>query len=341
MKKGEAVRFLRNRPLVVTIIVLVVLSVLVASTGAGAALAEGAGVLGGILVPAQHALYQAGEAITGLAAPAADQSAAPAASYAEADAASGILAYNELAAENERLRAMLDYKESNVTQELKVAQITGKEPGNWFEVFTIDLGANDGIAEGMPVVTPNGLVGKVAEVSLDSAKVITIIDARSSVSAIMERTRDTGVVKGTIGSDDLTAVLTMNYLPLDTDVIDGDVVLTSGYDEVYPKGLVVGTVTNTVDQSGGKRVTVEPGVDFRRLEEVMVLVRTEHESENSVSYEVAGTSPAYGASAQTTPSGVQQDASEAPAATPNGNGTAGNNYVIPPSGVSTEQAGGN
>ena len=317
-------RFLRNRPLVVTIVALAVLAVLAASSAAGEALAEGAGTLGGVLVPAQHALYQAGEVLTGIGG--SDSSGGTGVSSdTAADAQSGVLAYNELAAENERLRAMLEYKQSNVTQELKVAQITGKEPGNWFEVFTIDLGASDGIAEGMPVVTPNGLVGKVAEVSLNSAKVVTIIDARSSVSAIMERTRDTGVVKGTIGSDDLTATLTMNYLPLDTDVIDGDVVLTSGYDEVYPKGLVVGTVVNTVDQSGGKRVTVDPGVDFRRLEEVMVLVRTEQGTTNELSYEVTGGDSLYGAQVpeEPTPTAESIKATAVPE----------NNYVIPPAGA--------
>ena len=256
-------RFFRNKALIATVVIAVMSMVLISVSSAGSVLTRTVGALGSAFVPVQRAMYQAAETMAG------DASAQP--SPAAGSAGSAALDYEELVAENARLRELLEFKESTVTQELKAAQIIGKEPGNWFEVFTIDLGANDGIAAGMPVVTPQGLVGRVEEVGLSWAKVMSIIDVRSSVSAIMERTRDTGVVKGTIGSDDLTATLTMNYLPLDTDIIEGDSVLTSGYDEVYPKGLIIGRVTSSTDQSGGKLVVVEPGVDFRRLEEVLVV----------------------------------------------------------------------
>lgn len=264
-------RFLRNRALIVTIAAVVLSMVLINWTGAGSALARSLGSAGSVVVPLQQALYQASETVLGAeSGPAADTGGSVA------------MDYEELAAENERLRELLAYKQTNVNKELKVAQIIGKEPGNWFEVFTINVGAGDGVAVGMPVVTPDGLVGRVEEVGLGWAKVMSIIDVRSSVSAIMERTRDTGVVKGTIGSDDLSATLTMNYLPLDTDIIEGDTVLTSGYDEVYPKGLIIGSVTSSQDQSGGKLVSVDPSVDFRRLEEVMVLISTREEPEAEV-----------------------------------------------------------
>lgn len=265
-------RFLRNRALIATVVIVVLSMVLISMSSTGALLTQTVGAIGGAVVPLQRVLYQASETITdgGMQEP------------VSGSAESAAMDYEELAAENARLRELLEFKESTVTQELKAAQIIGKEPGNWFEVFTIDLGANDGIQAGMPVVTPRGLVGRVEEVGLSWAKVMSIIDVRSSVSAIMERTRDTGVVKGTIGSDDLTATLTMNYLPLDTDIIEGDSVLTSGYDEVYPKGLVIGNVTSSTDQSGGKLVVVEPSVDFRRLEEVLVVVSTREETKEDV-----------------------------------------------------------
>ena len=269
--KGVFVRFLRNRALIATVAIVILSVVLISWSGAGTVLARSLGSAGSVIVPLQRALYQTSELALG---------AEPSAS---ADAGGSVaMDYEELAAENERLRELLEYKQTNVHKELKVAQIIGKEPGNWFEVFTIDVGAGDGVAVGMPVVTPDGLVGRVEEVGLSWAKVMSIIDVRSSVSAIMERTRDTGVVKGTIGADDLTATLTMNYLPLDTDIIEGDTVLTSGYDEVYPKGLIIGSVTSSQDQSGGKLVSVEPSVDFRRLEEVMVLISTQEEPEAEV-----------------------------------------------------------
>lgn len=263
-------RLLRNKALIATVAVVVLSMVLISVSSAGSVLTRTVGAVGSAFVPLQRTLYQASEAATG----GSTTSAASGGGSAE----SAALDYEELVAENARLRELLEFKESAVTQELKAAQIIGKEPGNWFEVFTIDLGANDGIAAGMPVVTPQGLVGRVEEVGLSWAKVMSIIDVRSSVSAIMERTRDTGVVKGTIGNDDLTATLTMNYLPLDTDIIEGDSVLTSGYDEVYPKGLVIGKVTSSTDQTGGKQVVVDPSVDFRRLEEVLVVVSTREDT---------------------------------------------------------------
>ncbi|MBD5558940.1 MAG: rod shape-determining protein MreC [Clostridia bacterium] len=264
-------RFLKNKTLIATAVIIVLSMALISASNAGSLLAGTVGAAGGLVVPLQRALYQVSETAVGGV-----SSASPAGS-----AESGAMDYEELVAENARLRELLEFKESTVTQELKAAQIIGKEPGNWFEVFTIDLGANDGIEAGMPVVTPQGLVGRVEEVGLSWAKVMSIIDVRSSVSAIMERTRDTGVVKGTIGSDDLTATLSMNYLPLDTDIIEGDTVLTSGYDEVYPKGLIVGRVTSSTDQSGGKLVIVEPSVDFRRLEEVLVVISSQEETETA------------------------------------------------------------
>lgn len=272
LKKGVCVRFLRNKALIATAVIVVLSMMLISMSSAGPLLTQTVGAIGGAVVPLQRVLYQASETVTG-------GGQAPAAG---GSAESAAMDYEELVAENARLRELLEFKESSVTQELKAAQIIGKEPGNWFEIFTIDLGASDGIKAGMPVVTPQGLVGRVEEVGLSWAKVMSIIDVRSSVSAIMERTRDTGVVKGTIGSDDLSATLTMNYLPLDTDIIEGDSVLTSGYDEVYPKGLVIGNVTSSTDQSGGKLVIVEPSVDFRRLEEVMVVVSIREETDEEI-----------------------------------------------------------
>lgn len=267
-------RFLKNKALIATVIIVILSMALINMSSAGSLLAKSVGAAGGVVVPLQRALYQVSEAAVG----GDTQGRGAAAGSAE----SAAMDYEELAAENARLRELLEFKEISVNQELKAAQIIGKEPGNWFEVFTIDIGANDGIAVGMPVITPKGLVGRVEEVGLSWAKVMSIIDVRSSVSAIMERTRDTGVVKGAIGSDDLTATLTMNYLPLDTDIIEGDSVLTSGYDEVYPKGLVIGSVTRSTDQSGGKLVIVQPSVDFRRLEEVLVIVSTQEEDASVV-----------------------------------------------------------
>ncbi len=274
---------LRNKSFVVTIVAVVILVFLVVASRDGNILSQYVSVAGEPFVPLQQAITE----VSSLADSPTQKTTEDLvtenlelqdelAEYKEAQQN-----YEDVLAENERLSELLEYKQNNETQELKVAQIIGKDPGNWFDVFTIDLGINDGIEEDMAVITADGLVGRVEEVGLNWAKVMGVIDGRSNVSAIVERTRDIGVVKGEIGGDDLTAALFMNYLPLDTDVVEGDVILTSGYDEIYPKGLTIGTVISTATDAGGKNIVIEPSVDFRRLEEVMVVVGTSEVAEVS------------------------------------------------------------
>lgn len=268
--------FFRNKPLIITIVIVIILVLLIATTSGSNSFSQNTTIAGSPFVGLQRFFYQISDTITGaFSGTTVDLSGENKELQAQLSEYKGSqMDYEEVLAENERLKKMLDYKQNNETQELKVAAITGKEPSNWFDVFTIDLGSKDGIEENMPVITPDGLVGRIEEVGLNWSKVMGIIDGRSSVAVIMERTRDIGVVKGAIGVDELSATLSMNYLPLDTDIVEGDVVLTSGYDQLYPKGLVIGTVLSTTSETGAKSVTIKPNVDFRRLEEVMVVVRT-------------------------------------------------------------------
>lgn len=101
---------------------------------------------------------------------------------------------------------------------------------------------------------------------------MTLIDLESGVPALVERTRQNGVVKLKGGTEDSGDALEMYYLPIDADVVPGDKILTSGIGGVYPKGLVIGTVTEVSAESGTeKRVTVKSAVDFEHMEEVMVI----------------------------------------------------------------------
>ncbi len=267
----------KNKPIVITIIVVIILVFLMAATAGSNSVASATTVAGSAFVPMQKFFYQLSDNIVGFFAGAnADYEKENATLTAEVDEyKTKLMDYDELAAENERLKAALDYKQNNTNQELKVASIIGKQPGNWFDVFTIDLGSLDGVKENMPVITPDGLVGRVEEVGLNWSKVMGIIDGRSRISAIMERTRDVGIAGGSIGIDDLSATLTMDYLPLNSDIVEGDIVVTSGLDKIFPKGLVIGEVTGTSTREGGTQVTIKPNVDFRRLEEVMVVISSE------------------------------------------------------------------
>jgi rod shape-determining protein MreC len=155
-----------------------------------------------------------------------------------------------------------------------VAGIVAKNPGIWFESFTINVGSADGIAVDMPVVTPDGVVGRIEEVGLNWAKVMTIIDGRSGISTIVERTRDVGSLRGRMENDPADPLLDMDFLPIDTDIQVGDNILTSGIGGIYPKGLMIGSVVEAGEESNQKKVVVKSAADFRSLEEVMVMVDT-------------------------------------------------------------------
>ena len=155
----------------------------------------------------------------------------------------------EEARENDRLKALLDaqsrYEELNPIY----ARVIAKEAGRWFDLFSINRGTLSGVSKGMAVISADGLVGRVYEAGLNYAKVICIINGDSAVSCLIERTRDNGVMRGqlTAASDDDTC--RMYYVPSVNDIMPGDSVVTSGLDGVYPKGLVVGTVSEVSRQS--------------------------------------------------------------------------------------------
>jgi len=178
----------------------------------------------------------------------------------------------DLKIKNEELRRALDIKDQYSTMDMVGANIIAKDMGNWFDIFTIDRGTKDGIEIDYPVVTSNGLVGRVMQTDLFTSKVISIIDEDSSISARLSKTSDLVVVKGDRKLKD-QGLCIMNYIPADADVSAGDRVETSGVGGIYPKGILIGTVkevrqrTNELD----RYAIIEPVVDFKRLEEVFIL----------------------------------------------------------------------
>jgi rod shape-determining protein MreC len=148
------------------------------------------------------------------------------------------------------------------------AEIIGAAASPDFRTLTIDKGTRDGLRPDMAVIAPEGVVGRLVVPSARSAKVQLLIDRNAAAGVLVERTRAQGVVVGT-GDDRLQ----MQYVSEASDVAVGDVVVTSGIDTIYPKGLVVGRV-ELVEKNGPafKRIVVKPAVDFSRLEEVLVVV---------------------------------------------------------------------
>jgi len=138
-----------------------------------------------------------------------------------------------------------------------------------FRTLTIDKGTNDGLRPDMAVISPAGVVGRIIVPSARAAKVQLLIDRNAAAGALIERSRAQGVVVG--GGDD--GRLLMEYVSEVSDIVVGDVVVTSGIDGIFPKGLVIGRV-DVVEKSGGAytRIVLKPAADASSLEEVLVIV---------------------------------------------------------------------
>lgn len=189
---------------------------------------------------------------------------------------------NNLRQENQRLKELLDYADTVEEYERVTAPVIGRSQGIWFNQFTVGAGRNQGVEEDMAVINGAGLVGRVTSVSANTCKVTAIIDSTSDVSVIVERTRDYGFVRGLLeagGGDD---TMELYFLPMGNDLVPGDVLVTSGADGVFPRGLSVGSVLEvprSSEDAEDRDALVSPTVDFLRLEEVVILTHGPEEEE--------------------------------------------------------------
>ena len=159
-----------------------------------------------------------------------------------------------------------------------VARVIATEGVPWFRNLTLDKGQLDGVALNAPVISAHGVVGRVVAVGPQAARVQLLLDKASGVGVRIERSRITGVVSGRAGfADRAGGDLDFLYVPVLADVVVGDVVVTSGLDRIFPRGLTVGRVRAVTTGTGlFKEILVAPSALFQRLEEVMV-VRTQPE----------------------------------------------------------------
>ncbi len=184
------------------------------------------------------------------------------------------LDYNEIQKENERLRGLLNYSGSIGISDYVTAKVIGRSNGVWFDMITINAGRKQGVETGMPVMCGDGLVGKVTDVGSNWSKVTSIIDSSVNVAVTVERTRDNCMVRGVFSPNSAKSELELYYLPTDlTDLVPGDIIMTSGIGGIYPKGIRVGTVDEVMldTDNSGVNAVVNPSVDFLHLEEVMVI----------------------------------------------------------------------
>ncbi|MEW6501724.1 MAG: rod shape-determining protein MreC [Thermodesulfobacteriota bacterium] len=176
--------------------------------------------------------------------------------------------YREAVATNVRLTKLLELKETLPSPTL-TAQIIGKDPSQWFKTLIIDRGSSDGVENGMPAVTVEGIVGQVVNTSPHYAKILLANDPNSAIDAIIQRTRIQGIIKGNGSGFDLYYVLK------NADVSQGDELVTSGLGTVFPKGLLIGTVSSVTRSRRGmfQNITVAPAVDFSQLEQVIIIMK--------------------------------------------------------------------
>ena len=174
----------------------------------------------------------------------------------------------EIKLSNLRLRSLLSFKKM-MTDPVLSAEVIGKDPSPWFKTVLIDKGKEDGVKRGMAVVVPKGIAGQITEVSSHYSKVLLIIDPNSAVDALVQSDRARGIIKG-----DAAGELVLKYVLRKHDISVGDIVVSSGLDGVFPKGLAVGQVSEVFKPKAGifQEVTVAPYVDFEKLEEVLVVL---------------------------------------------------------------------
>jgi len=175
---------------------------------------------------------------------------------------------NESYLENSRLKELLSFKKASALK-LIAARVIARSADSWSLNITIDKGSYNGIRQGMSVITYLGLVGRVVEVAPSFSKIALLSDPNLGVSGIVQRSRQEGLVSGTLGNS-----LIMKYLPEETDIKIGDTVVSSGLDNVYPKGVLIGKVIEIGREFSGLScyALIRPAVSFSNLEEVLIVV---------------------------------------------------------------------
>ena len=192
--------------------------------------------------------------------------------------------------ENERLTALLKIAQKYPTYDSVGARVIAKDPGIWYDGFTINKGTTSSISANMVLIAPEGLVGKVLESGATFSKAQSILDSRSSVPAMSVRTGDLGVVKGNYSLAN-HGLCKMEYIDADSEIMQGDEIVTSNLSDVYaeimvgdeivtsqlsdiyPEGLAIGKVLEIETDTNGltKYAVIEPYVDLKHLDTVLVL----------------------------------------------------------------------
>ncbi len=177
------------------------------------------------------------------------------------------LSLKEKAIAYDRLMELLKIRETMNT-EYSVASIIAKDPTNWYSAVVINKGEKDGLRPNMGVIIADGVIGRIVKTSPSYSRVLLLSGRNSAIAGLIQRTRSEGIVVG--GG---VRMLRLTYIMIDSDVQNGDLVLTSGTDGIFPPGIVIGRVSSIESPKNALFHTIEimPGADLSKVREVMVL----------------------------------------------------------------------
>ncbi len=173
----------------------------------------------------------------------------------------------EIELENGRMRRLLDLN-NGADDAFIAAKVIGRDPSPWFKTLMINKGASVGVVKGLPVLVSEGIVGQIIEVSERFSRVLLITDRNSAVDALVQSSRARGIVQGNNTDECL-----FKYSLRKDDVSKGDVIISSGLDQVFPKGLRIGEVFEIKKDNSDlfQVISIKTFVDFDKLEEVLVV----------------------------------------------------------------------
>jgi rod shape-determining protein MreC len=180
-------------------------------------------------------------------------------------------AFAEDAAQGRRLQAVLGFQQQYISKTV-AAQVIGASGTDRSHVLYLDKGLADGLRPNQPVITPYGIVGKLRDVFPHTSQLLLINDSSSGAGVLLESTRIRGILRGTS-----TGEIQINNLTPDQRIKPGEQVVTSGGDQVFPRGLPVGTIQSIVPDPQHQpytAITIKPAADLSQLEEVLVITGT-------------------------------------------------------------------
>lgn len=217
--------------------------------------------------------------------------------------------YYQLKQQNEQYETVLELKEQNQDFQMLPATVIGRDPNDVFFSFSIDQGYLNGVSKNDPVITGDGVVGWVSEVYATSSKVTTLLSPNTKIGAIAQRTRDTGVTACDITLAD-EGLIKLSYLTSENTIEPGDIITTTGLSGMYPKNLMIGTVTEIQYEDNGvtQYAILEPFVDVKNVRDVFILTDFNGKGEIAITEQTeeqaqASPSPSPSASPSPAPEG--------------------------------------